>query len=431
MTKKYIRVCFVLLVIMLSAAAGISTFGTTYARYVNTVYSRTVIESPKVSGSCFSGKDEAKLTVLVGEKTEATFTIESESDISGKLEWSTPVGAAVKMKIGDEVIEQGASVDVKAGEPVNVTMTVGGNTALAIDVNWGEMLFGTFIFSPEGGSEEEQTAAVNTEAEGGNTEKIEINTVPVFDLAKAVPMEIVFPKNADKVLLGINGDGTVGKFPKGTRISTDGGKTFYLLYSGGVFETEKIKIEGNVIIDLSRTKLNSNEIDEINIQAEAYINKLVVEAEKTVECINGELEKCETVISRKEETADLQIGENPSESEAKTEKVNILSVGDSILMYFPTEWVGDEYGFEWSLEILTIKDGEKAYETVVMAESGISGLYTDDAEDHSLKISIDEIPRAGTYRINMKWKYNDFCFYETKETFFIDYSNYSDSTFES
>ena len=122
----------------------------------------------------------------------------------------------------------------------------------------------------------------------------------------------------------------------------------------------------------------------------------------------------------------------PTESQDKIRyEKKILNRDCYMELTFPQTW--EEADLEYSVEILTMtEDGQLAYEIVELSEEVLTATYTRNAEEHKLELRIGEkLPQAGTYRLNMNWKYKGVCFEQTQTTFFINYSEYFDKDLSS
>ena len=100
----------------------------------------------------------------------------------------------------------------------------------------------------------------------------------------------------------------------------------------------------------------------------------------------------------------------------------VLKPDNYLELVLPLHWWDAE--LEYTVEILTMTaSGVPEYRPVTLSAGGLTAKRTTYGGVHNLVFQIGEkLPQAGTYRVNMTWKYKDICFAKTQTTFFIDYS---------
>ena len=289
-------------------------------------------------------------------------------------------------------------------------------------------------------SGENQYEAGSSESWLGSELKIE--TVKIFGQKQKLPAKLTRTSGTTAIKLGLDNGGTLAAFPDYTRFSFDNGASWYISSNGYIPLFAASEITGSLLLDFSNANLS--EASSFVLAVEAFSGETSVGYSKT-ETAFAAMEPYKTAVlseSLPMQLAEESEAEAESETEAETEeppvseqKSRILAAGESLEITFPAEWIsqnGSGYSLEYTVDFLTLSINEPkelVYSRVIPsdeANSGISAIYTADAESkiHNLVIKAEETltPLAGTYVVDLKWNYEGICFYETKITFFINYS---------
>ena len=391
----------------------------------------------------------------------------------------------------------------------------------------------------------EQNEIEYSNSEGENS--AQLKTLSVFDLKDTLPVLMEVTDDIISVRLGMgvsDADKNVVAFPKGTRLSLDGGKSYYMMYTdyapefvleksvaeentedpetasvkenitesnqpateenpgeGDLIQEEKIsetqdqsqkdenavvqplaELEENptdqnatkeaeksteqeptegtdtpaeqdisteenqddaqlfnqtlLLLDFSHTELKNGQ--QLLLAMEAYSNSEWIDrayAETTVgtaALTTNVLPMAETAEIPEEtqpEEGQLEEESKPDESIQKYSKP-ILNQDYYMELTVPEAWkkldVDLELETDCILEILTMTDdGSLGYREVSITEESLLVTYTNNEQEHKLELKLGEkLPQAGTYRLNLNWKYEGVLFKQTQTTFFINYSEY-------
>lgn len=271
---------------------------------------------------------------------------------------------------------------------------------------------------------------------------IQLKTVPNSDPGEMIPLYLKVSDDITSVRLGtentVDGETSFHPFPDRTRFSLDGGKSFYMMHTGYYVNfmleapaaeemtTDELlgTTESTVLLDFRYAQLDSNPA--LNFAMEAYNDTTILEKTQVQTMLNGKRFFSDKVLPVSETDT------TPTESQDKIRyEKKILNRDCYMELTFPQTW--EEADLEYSVEILTMtEDGQLAYEIVELSEEALTATYTRNAEEHKLELRIGEkLPQAGTYRLNMNWKYKGVCFKQMQTTFFINYSEYFDKDLSS
>lgn len=281
---------------------------------------------------------------------------------------------------------------------------------------------------------EEPTVSTEPVQEPQPEDPIQMRTLRSFDPTEKLPVKIRLTEEITSVRLGLmavdqeateDPEKPVLDFdvlPDYTRFSVNQGESYYMMYDGRIAE---FALQGvtdlSVLLDFSHAELKAE--DDLILAMEAYAGQTLVETCRTTISPDAR-ESCRTVIHSAvqqmrstEESAPAAAGE--------TAAVGILSRNNILEYTLPLEWA--EKDMEYSVQILTrAEDGSLIYNQVPLTAEGLSAEYTNYNGVHNLVFRIGEnLPQAGTYRLNMKWSYEGICYAETQTTFFINYSAYT------
>ena len=176
-------------------------------------------------------------------------------------------------------------------------------------------------------------------------------------------------------------------FPAGTRYSTDGGSNWYLLYFGGAIWLEA-GAELSVLVDVT----DASEVSEGTqiLSAESY-------------CCNERITTLSSEVCYG--TATL------------TSTGLMTDPGETLTVTLP-ECMG-AYEFIYTIEILTTD----ATGNLTYADATAAFAVTVDATNILTVRFADQLPQAGTYRLNLTWNDGDTRYVMDPIPFFISYSD--------
>lgn len=271
---------------------------------------------------------------------------------------------------------------------------------------------------------------------------LRLKTLPRFDPDEMLPVYLRVSDDITSVHLGRWSDEEgIQPFPDRTRISLDGGNSFYVMYEGYSLkimmqdlipeentsgETQSGK-ETTLLLDFRYADLKKNQKQYLVMRT--YCGSDFQEQAMAETIPNAKSFSAEVIP----DTADSEV--IPGE-EIRFDKL-ILNRDACLELTFPQEWTeqtvsqgGEEalLDLAYSAEILTMTDaGTLMHQEVELTEEALWGTYTHDDKEHKLELKIGEkLPLAGTYRLNINWNYKGICFQKTQTTFFINYSAYLD-----
>ena len=270
---------------------------------------------------------------------------------------------------------------------------------------------------------------------------VQLKTISRFDPAYALPVKATVSEDITSIRLGMEvteGEEThFEPFPDYTRISLDHGKSYYMMYDGYIAELKREELtleDGNgipVLLDFAHTDIEEG--DTLMLVMQTYAGSELKEIRKA-ETTADAREACLTLVHPlDEETGDVvftagDTRESAAEAGEFGWRSRTLNQNNALEFVLPMEWLDAEV--EYSVELLTMtEDQTLEYVPVTLSEAGLYGKYQDFDVTHNLVLRIGEqLPRAGTYRLNMNWSYEGICFAKTQTTFFINYSAYTAQT---
>lgn len=198
-----------------------------------------------------------------------------------------------------------------------------------------------------------------------------------------------------------------------------------------------------LLLDFRHTKLNNGQ--QLLLAMEAYSDSERIDcayAETTVGItalttnVLPVAEAGEVPEESQPEEGQLEEESKPNESIQKYSEP-ILNQNYYMELTVPEAWkeldVDLESETDCILEMLTMTDdGPLVYREVSITEETFLLTYTNDEQgdtdnepEHKLELKLGEkLPQAGTYRLNLNWKYEGVLFKQTQTTFFINYSEY-------
>lgn len=259
-----------------------------------------------------------------------------------------------------------------------------------------------------------------------------IKTVKSFDQKHKIPLMLKRTSTATAISFGIYKENNLSALPDYSRLSFDNGESWYVIINSCVPRFAVSEITGILLLDLSNANLEEEKT--VVFAAEAFAGENsegISKAEANV----AQMSICETsVVSGTLEMQIAEAAETESSEEETARGGKILRSGESLVIDFPAEWIPEAdsgYSLEYTVDLLTLSENEprklvrSPITTSNSENSGITTIYTADAENeiHNLVFALaKETPQAGTYAVNLKWNYQGICFYETRITFFINYS---------
>lgn len=259
---------------------------------------------------------------------------------------------------------------------------------------------------------------------------IHMETLSRFNPSQALPVKIQVGSDITSVRLGLQKtveEQTEFKpFPDYTMFSLNNGQSYYMLYDG---QSTEIVLQDTtsipVLLDFSRTDLEED--DTFVLAMEAYSGENLKKT-CTAEVKPNARESCLALVHPVDsETKAVQytLGDT-RESAAKAREFGwpsrTISKDTALEITLPMEWLNAEV--EYSVEFLTMTEAQTlSYIPVILSATGLQGKYVDYDLTHNFVFQIGENPpQAGTYRLTMKWSFEDICFAKTQTTFFINYS---------
>lgn len=266
---------------------------------------------------------------------------------------------------------------------------------------------------------------------------IQMKTIGNFDLSHQLPVVLKLEENVTSIRLGLKGqpakegDRTLVPFPDNTRLSLNQGSSYYSMYNGYICEFALQEMTSlPLLLDFSHTTLQADK--ELTLAMEAYAGDELLAVCEATTVINAQVfcqvhpeslleEEAQQEESGSEGTAQPDAQLLTDESPARY----VLDQDTFLRFTFPESW--KEADLEYSVEFLTLtEDQELEYTTVTLSTQALSAEYTEDEDKHTLIFKIGEtLPQAGTYRVNIKWSFEEICYAQTQTTFFINYSDYT------
>lgn len=278
--------------------------------------------------------------------------------------------------------------------------------------------------------EPDSDGETETTPEDTKDQPIRLETLSRFDPAEKLPLKIVLTDNITSVRLGVQvteeEETRFEPFPDYTRFSLDRGKSYYMMYDGYIAEFAIEPMTSlSVLLDFSNTKLAED--DEVFLAMQAYEGETLVRSCQ-IKTTADAMASCQTLvhpINQETQAVNFLAGDTQREAEEQQDygwRSRSLSRNNALEFTLPMEWLDAE--MEYSVEMLTMTEAQTLeYVPVTLSQTGLYGTYMDYDLTHNLVLRIGEkLPRAGTYRLNMKWSYEGICYAQTQTTFFINYS---------
>lgn len=275
----------------------------------------------------------------------------------------------------------------------------------------------------------EPTTAPESEDTAGDA-PVRLETLSRFDPAQKLPVKMVLTKDVTSVRLGLQvteGEETrMEPFPDNTRFSLNQGESYYIMQDGYIAEFTVDAVDSlSLLLDFSQTDIKLDQA--VVLRMEAFAQETWLQTSR-VSVMPDARESCMTLshpLDQQTEAVVFTAGET-REAAAQTQQYGwpsrTLSHNNALEFTLPMEWLDAEV--EYSVDMLTMTENQTLeYRPVTLSATGLHGKYMDYDLTHNLVFRVGEnLPQAGTYRLNMKWSYEGICFAETQTTFFINYS---------
>ena len=367
--------------------------------------------------------EELKIHVLVtwGEDMWGTFQV-ILPEVESEEETTAPV---------QEIVEEPTETTAETTEPTETTAETTETTETT-----AETTAPTETTAETTGATTEST----TEPTTAPVSDIGMATIKSFARAEALPLKVALTKDVTKVKLGLWTEKTVEEtaedgsavqttkmvltpFPDETQFSLNGGASYYMLTDGSIVELDlKEMTELSVLLDFSHTDLAHEE--KLILAMEAWAGDTLL-ASRDVSSVADVTDLCQmlthSLVQTAEETTEPTEQTQPTTAAATWES-KVLNQNKYLELVLPLHWWDAD--LEYSVDILAMTaSGVPEYRPVTLSAGGLIAKRTNYGGVHNLVFQIGEkLPQAGTYRVNMTWKYKDICFAKTQKTFFIDYS---------
>ena len=277
---------------------------------------------------------------------------------------------------------------------------------------------------PEDEPDEEETTEPVTEEPTLPKQQIHMESLAWFDPTQPLPVWITVD-NAAQVELGfayyyddVSG-AEMWPLPRYTRLSTDGGKTWLLMYKEDTMILNLEQGTTAMLMDLSKAQLDAD-------------------VPRTL---------LATGWSESTTAGEASVGVTPLEAPYTTES-RVMTANAPLKLALTDHWflntedTPTDYNLSYSVERLTILGSEEAgfrkeYEAVTLEQPGEEEdptegesvpTLTAELKSHNLILRVgSNPPLPGTYRINLEWKYKDICIAYEQIAFYINYTNDTDS----
>lgn len=269
--------------------------------------------------------------------------------------------------------------------PTEAALELTEKTDTTIKVVWDEQLWAVFqvtllpvdvaVFSE--GTEEE-----TTETEPALSEAVHfLSCMSGFDQKEYLAVRVIVPEYCDLLVLDLDG----GEFPEFTRYSTDGGRSFTLLYDSAWIELEPAGAQAmTVLLDLEKAELYK---EELTISAYAYYGDVW----------RGTAEAATRVL---DSLPELTIGDKPI----------VLSEEVALILGVPQDLGGAEISY-----FLRRLDGSTDDIPTIAVDAENGQVYIEAVgENHRAK--------AGTYLLDMNWTYQGAVAASRQLVFYVNYS---------
>lgn len=186
-----------------------------------------------------------------------------------------------------------------------------------------------------------------------------------------------------------------------------------------------------LLLDFSQTNLKNGQ--ELILVMDTYSGTIPIDRALAETTLGATAVLSTNVLPVAETEAGLEEQNQPEKPMQKYSKP-ILNQDCYLELTAPEAWkeldVDLESETDCILEILTMTDeGSLEYREVSITEETFLVTYTNEEQEekleHKLELKLGEkLPQAGTYRLNLNWKYEGVLFKQTQTTFFINYSEH-------
>lgn len=241
-----------------------------------------------------------------------------------------------------------------------------------------------------------------------STRRLTMSTLDDYYVGAMIPVMMKVPVAAGDVTLSLVEKGENVAFPRYTRYSEDDGESWNLLFYSDTITTNRSRMtltEGGTCLILDLSKAVSAAEDEkddsaASVEDDAYL-KIYAECESNQFVYSGTIRTAPHAMTYDTSTSQIPL---------------LLDLDGMLVFSLADSWAEAADG-GISLEKRT-PDG---YEWIDLENGPIEVNLENDA----LTVSVREkvIPEAGTYRLNIEYRYFDVYFAETEITFFINYSD--------
>lgn len=404
MAQRKISAYWLILIGVILVVTLALTVGMTYARYVNTAQWNTLVNTQAADEPALilDGSQIIDLGQLPLGETQVPFSLNAEPAEAVTLGQTQGITSQLQNVEGVYTL----MLSVESYPETAATMQ--------IPVLAGEQTLGTFRITlpaaevtqtPENsddttgtGEEDPQEGAGNTDetltdgadvqtldAEGSTaTEEVVeyLQVTPLLLTEEYLRISLGVSYQADLVEITLN-DG----FPAGTRYSVDGGATWYLLYFGGTIRPE-VQTELSILVDVSGAARIP--VGSCVLKAESYTGQTRI---KTLS------------------------GDVVYEAVALTSPELLTAAEDALTVSLPQSLGENE--FNCYIEILTT-DAEG---NLIYSDATASFEIVNDATNIMTVRLTQQLPQAGTYRLNLTWSSGETLVHQSLIPFFISYSD--------
>ena len=271
---------------------------------------------------------------------------------------------------------------------------------------------------------EEETTEPVTEEPSLPQQEINIESLAWFDPAQPLPLwitadndmtvELGFAYHYDDRLAA-----EMWPIPRYTRISTDGGKTWLLMYVANTMTLDLESGTTEILLDFSAVEMDTD------------ISRMLLIKGWSADTAPGEASVSVTPMS-----------------EFYTAESHVMAANTPLQLTLTEQWplstedAATEYAVTYSVERLTIVESEeegyrKNYEPVTLIHGGEEDKTAEGEALPTLMAELKEqtlilrtgstLPPPGTYRINMEWTYKGICIARDQIAFYINYLYDTDS----
>lgn len=239
---------------------------------------------------------------------------------------------------------------------------------------------------------------------------VQMATISGFNLTKQLPVKLTLTEDITSIRLGVqvtNGEDTYFEaLPDYTMFSLDEGASYYMVY--GEYDLELV-LQNMTSLPL----LFDFSYAELDMGADLTLAMMTYVGDEQRNCYT-----VTTLPNQEKETAQI-VTETEDETSEQLQAL-ILTMDNKLEFTFPAGW--EEAKLEYTVERLTMTEEQTLiYVPVNLEEEGLDAQFSGDEGINKLVIRLaQEYVTPGTYRVNMKWSYEDICYMETQTTFFIN-----------